>query len=81
MSEQKKRKGGILMEWIFLAIGVLAGILVSLFFVLLYRASNKKKLAFAQKEAKRILSEAIQTAAQTKKEAILDAKLPLLYFL
>ena len=62
------------MEWIFLAIGVLAGILVSLFFVLLYRASNKKKLAFAQKEAKRILSEAIQTAAQTKKEAILETK-------
>ena len=62
------------MEWIFLAIGVVVGALVSLIIALAYRASNKKKLAYAQQEAKRILAEAIQSAAATKKEAILETK-------
>ncbi|MBE6568196.1 MAG: ribonuclease Y [Ruminococcaceae bacterium] len=62
------------MEWIFLAVGVAIGVLASLAVVLIHRASNKKKLAYAQQEAKRILSEAVQTAAATKKEAILETK-------
>ena len=62
------------MEWIFLAIGVAVGVLASLLVVLIQRASNKKKLAYAQQEAKRILQEAIQSAAATKKEAILETK-------
>ncbi len=62
------------MQWIFLAVGVACGVLVSLLVVLIHRASNKKKLAYAQQEAKRILSEAIQSAAATKKEAILETK-------
>ena len=62
------------MEWIYLAIGVAVGVLASLLVVLIHRASNKKKLAYAQQEAKRILSEAIQSAAAAKKEAILETK-------
>ncbi|MBE6655928.1 MAG: ribonuclease Y [Ruminococcaceae bacterium] len=62
------------MQWIFLAVGIACGVLVSLSVVLIHRASNKKKLAYAQQEAKRILSEAIQSAAATKKEAILETK-------
>ena len=62
------------MQWIFLAIGVAVGALASLIIALVYRASNKKKLAYAQQEAKRILAEAIQSAAATKKEAILETK-------
>ena len=62
------------MEWIFLAVGVAIGVLASLTVALIHRASNKKKLAYAQQEAKRILSEAIQTAAATKTEAILETK-------
>ena len=62
------------MEWIFLAVGVAVGVLVSLTVILIQRASNKKKLAYAQQEAKRILSEAVQAAAATKKEAILETK-------
>ncbi len=50
------------------------GIILSLIVVLIYRAVNKKKLADAQAEAKRILADAIQTASATKKEAILETK-------
>ena len=62
------------MQWIFLAVGVALGVLASLLVVLIHRAANKKKLVYAQQEAKRILSEAIQSAAATKKEAILETK-------
>ena len=62
------------MQWIFLAVGVALGVLASLLVVLIHRAANKKKLVYAQQEAKRILSEAIQSAAAAKKEAILETK-------
>ena len=62
------------MEWLFLAIGVAAGILLALVIFFAYRAANKKKLVYAQEEAKRLLSEAVQAAAATKKEAILETK-------
>ena len=62
------------MEWLFLAIGVAAGILLALIVFFAYRAANKKKLVYAQEEAKRLLSEAVQAAAATKKEAILETK-------
>ena len=60
--------------YISIPIGVAIGIVLSLVVVLVYRAVNKKKLADAQAEAKRILAEAIQTANATKKEAILETK-------
>ena len=61
-------------NWLAMLIGAVAGMIFSVIVVLLYRASNKKKLQDAQAEAKRILSEALQAANATKKEAILETK-------
>ena len=62
------------MDWLSLGIGVGIGVVVAVIALLVYRASNKKKLVYAQEEAKRLLSEAIQAAAATKKESLLETK-------
>ena len=62
------------MDWLSLGIGVGIGVVVAVIALLVYRASNKKKLIYAQEEAKRLLSEAIQAAAATKKESLLETK-------
>ena len=62
------------MEWIFLAVGAAVGIVLSLAVVLIRKATDKKRLASAQEEAKRILTEAIQNAAAVKKESLLETK-------
>ena len=62
------------MDWLSLGIGVGIGVVVAVIALLVYRASNKKKLVYAQEEAKRLLSEAVQAAAATKKESLLETK-------
>ena len=43
------------MDWLSLGIGVGIGVVVAVIALLVYRASNKKKLVYAQEEAKRLL--------------------------
>ena len=62
------------MDWLSLGIGVGVGVAIALVGLLAYRAANKKKLVYAQEEAKRLLSEAVQAAAATKKESLLETK-------
>ena len=62
------------MDWLSLGIGVGIGAAVAFVALLVYRAANKKKLVYAQEEAKRLLSEAVQAAAATKKESLLETK-------
>ncbi len=60
--------------WLCLIIGALVGVVITCAVFLIRKRRDKKDLESAQAQAKRILAEAIQTAAASKKEALLAAK-------
>ncbi len=62
------------MEWVYALIGLVVGFALFGLITLIRKKSDKQKLVSAQAEAKRILSEAVQNAAATKKEALLETK-------
>ena len=62
------------MPFVYAAIGLVVGVALFGSFSALRKKSDKQKLVSAQAEAKRILSEAVQSAAATKKEALLETK-------
>ena len=62
------------MEWIFAIVGLVVGFALFGLISVIRKKSDKQKLVSAQAEAKRILSEAVQSAAATKKEALLETK-------
>ena len=62
------------MPFVYAAIGLVVGVALFGLFSALRKKSDKQKLVSAQAEAKRILSEAVQSAAATKKEALLETK-------
>ena len=62
------------MEWLFALIGAVAGVLVCVIFQFVRKRRSQKTLESAEVQAKKILSDAIKTAADTKKEALLETK-------
>ena len=62
------------MPFVYAGIGLVIGFALFGLFSALRKKSDKQKLVSAQAEAKRILSEAVQSAAATKKEALLETK-------
>ena len=62
------------MEWVYALIGLVVGFALFGVISAIRKKSDKQKLVSAQAEAKRILSEAVQSAAATKKEALLETK-------
>ncbi|MCQ2386108.1 MAG: ribonuclease Y, partial [Clostridia bacterium] len=59
---------------LFALIGLAVGVLACLAARAVLKKKDQKTLSSAQSEAKRIVSEAVQSAAATKKDAILEAK-------
>ena len=62
------------MEWVYALIGLVVGFALFGLITVISKRADKQKLVSAQSEAKRILSEAVQSAAATKKEALLETK-------
>ena len=63
------------MEWLYAAIGAVAGALVGIVLgVLIRKMSAEKKVGSAEEQARKILEDAIKDAESKKKEAIISAK-------
>ena len=78
-TETAIEKGGTTMEWLYAAIGFVAGgIILGIIAWKLgfnYRKkSAEQQLGYAEDEAKRIINEALKTAESKKKEAVIEAK-------